>query len=108
MFEQTFVKDGVETEGSHKEVQQVTADVRDDQQAQQLSDWFIFWPIRAIDIRGQEVVIGQIQHDIHGNGLIFLLWRSSGAVFPPLPGLLKEYRIESEHTQAQTCSQTRK
>ena len=70
MFEQTFVKDGVETEGSHKEVQQVTADVRDDQQAQQLSDWFIFWPIRAIDIRGQEVVIGQIQHDIHGNGLI--------------------------------------
>ena len=82
MFEQTFVKDGVETEGSHKEVQQVTADVSDDQQAQQLSDWFIFWPIRAIDIRGQEVVIGQIQHDIHGNGLKKIIVEIFWCCFP--------------------------
>ena len=65
MLEQTFIKVGVETERGHGEVQHVTADVSYGQQAQQLSDWFIFWPIRAVDIRCEEVVVSHIEHDIH-------------------------------------------
>lgn len=66
MFLQIVVKDEEVTERRQAEVQDGGAQVGQDQQAQDLSQRPVLGPGRRVHVRREDIVVGHVQHQIHG------------------------------------------
>lgn len=63
---QSVVKDDKVTEGGQTQVQDGGAQVGENQQTQDLSQRPFLGPGRRVHVRREDIVVGDVQHQIHG------------------------------------------
>lgn len=66
VFLQSVVKDEKVTERRQTEVQDGGAQVGENQQTQDLSQRPVLGPGRRVHVRREDIVVGDVQHQIHG------------------------------------------
>lgn len=69
MFHQLMIEQEIEAEGGSSHVDKCPANVGDDEEANELPQWILGRPVVRINVRREQPLVREVEHDIHVFGL---------------------------------------
>lgn len=61
-----MVEDEVVAEGAEEQIEGKCSEVGDDEEAEQLAKGLVLWPARGVHVGCEQVVVSDLQHQVHG------------------------------------------
>lgn len=61
-----MVEDEVVAEGAKEQIEGECSEVGDDEEAEQLAKGLVLWPARGVHVGCEQVVVSDLQHQVHG------------------------------------------